>query len=361
MTPLKQRIITRIQAEGPMSVAAYMAACLFDPTHGFYPTRDPLGAEGDFITAPEISQMFGEMIGLWCVQSWMDMGQPQTINLIELGPGRGVMMNDILRAARIAPKFIKAARVTLIEASAALQAVQGQTLANSPCPVTWADGLEKSPRGAALIIGNEFLDCLPIRQFVRKNGAWHERLINIDPDDETGLIFGLSELPYAHDDVAHFPQSEDGALCELCPALAQITDHVKLRVGESAVRALFIDYGPAQTQIGDTLQAIKRHTKVDPLSEPGEADLTARVDFGHLFELAAAAKLHVAHAVTQAHFLTAMGIEMRALNLSKAKPEAAPKIARQLARLTDSDQMGTLFKAIAFQNYGLPPIVGLEP
>lgn len=361
MTPLKRRIIERIKSEGPMSVAVYMAACLFDPVDGFYPTRDPLGADGDFITAPEINQMFGEMIGLWCVQSWMDMGRPSAVNLIELGPGRGVMMSDILRAARIAPDFIKAASITLIEASPALEAVQGQTLAASPCPTSWVDGLEKAPKGASIIIGNEFLDCLPIRQFVRKDAAWYERLVSLSPDNEDELIFGVSDLPYAHNDIAHFPDAPDGALCELCPAAAQIIDQIIERGSADPCRALFIDYGPAQTEIGDTLQALKAHTKVNPLSEPGDADLTARVDFGRLRDLAESGGIHASPIRAQSHFLRAMGIELRAVNLSKANPDAAKTISRQLGRLIDDAQMGDLFKALAFQSLNLPPIMGLEP
>lgn len=360
MSPLKARIIDRIKAEGPMSVASYMAACLFDATDGFYPTRDPLGADGDFITAPEISQMFGEMLGLWCVHMWRDMGAPPRLELIELGPGRGVMMLDMLRAAKVDPGFLKAANVTLIEASAALQAVQGQTLASSPCPVNWVDSLADAPKGPCIIIGNEFLDCLPIRQFVRKDDAWHERLVAIRPEDETQLIFGLSPLPYEHDDIGHFRNPKNGDLAEVCPGYAQIIDQLKLRLEHNLSSALFIDYGPARSEYGDTLQALKAHTKVDPLDEPGEADLTARVDFGLLGQLGEHAELSVFGPQDQAELLKQIGIEVRALNLSQAQPAAKDKLMRQLHRLLNEDEMGTLFKAMCIQSAGLsiPPGFG---
>lgn len=361
MSPLKTRLITRIKAEGPMSVASFMAASLFDATHGFYPTRDPLGADGDFITAPEISQMFGEMIGLWCVQSWRDMGRPSPFHLIELGPGRGIMMLDMLRAANVDPAFIRAARVTLIEASPALEAVQGQTLAASPCPISWAGSLAQAPEGPCLIIGNEFLDCLPIRQFIRKREEWHERVVAIDPEDETALIFAVSPTPETLEDFTIFSDASEGDLVEICPGLAQITDTLAERFTEHAGRALFIDYGPADSEVGDTLQALKAHTKVDPLDEPGEADLTARVDFSALIASAYSNGVLPFGTQTQGTFLTSLGIEARAARLASGVSEdAKAKLARQLHRLTHAEQMGELFKAVCLQSQGLALPAGFE-
>ncbi len=365
-SPLKQRLIAKIKAEGPITVAEYMTLCLLDPVDGYYPTRDPLGSDGDFITAPEISQMFGELIGLWCLQSWQDMGRPEFIHLIELGPGRGIMMSDILRAAALDKDFIKAVHVTLIEASAALEAVQGKTLASAPCPVSWAADLSEIEDGTAIIIGNEFLDCLPIRQFIQKDpfasrAGWQERLVMIEGGE---LRFGLSPAAISETLQAALPEGQSQArtddLLEICPANAQILDQIKTRFEADLGRALFIDYGPETTEFGDTLQALKRHEKTGVFSDPGNTDLTARVDFAALIEMAEAIDLACAAPVAQCEFLSKLGIEMRAVALSRAKPDSKEKIARQLHRLTASDEMGELFKAVCFQSRSLPVPLGFR-
>lgn len=358
MTALKDRITAQIKREGPLSVAEYMAVCLFDPTDGFYPTRDPLGSEGDFITAPEVSQIFGELLGLWCVQSWRDMGSPKDIHLIELGPGRGVMMSDMLRAGKLDPNFIQAAKVTLVEASPALEAVQGQTLAGSPCPITWASSLDASPEGPCLIIGNEFLDCLPIRQFIRKGDVWHERIVHIGKDGK--LEFAISPAADKSVDLSHFVNVPDGALVELCSGLAQMADSLQKRFTRNDGRALFIDYGPAKPEIGDTLQAISKHKKVDPLTSPGNADLTARVDFGYLKSKAESEELSVFGPTTQAELLLNLGLAQRQAALSQRFPDKAEKLAAQTERLVSADQMGELFKAICIQSGGLPLPAGFS-
>ena len=365
-SPLKDRLVAKIKAEGPLSVAEYMTICLLDPVQGYYPTRDPLGSDGDFITAPEISQMFGEVIGLWCIQSWQDLGRPKTFQLIELGPGRGIMMSDILRAAKLDKDFLSAVNVTLIEASPALEAVQDKTLSNAPCPIGWATSLEKAPTGPSIIIGNEFLDCLPIRQFIQKDrfagrAGWQERMVALEGDD---LKFGISPAVISEGVQATLPETQEDAkndeLLEVCPASAQIIDQLKQRFETDAGRALFIDYGPAETEFGDTLQALKRHEKVGVFSDPGNTDLTARVDFGALVELASAAKMPVTNPVPQREFLSKLGLEMRAVALSRAKPESKDKIGRQLHRLTATDEMGELFKAICFQSEGLGLPIGFR-
>ena len=369
MNKLEDRIKARITAEGPMSVAEYMAVCLLDPVEGYYPTRDPLGSDGDFITAPEISQMFGEVIGLWCMQSWIDLGRPPTLNLVELGPGRGIMMSDILRTAALDKDFMKAASVTLIEASAALEAVQAKTLSNANVPVNWASDLSQLPGGPTLILGNEFLDCLPIRQFIQKDpfagrAGWHERLVALD--DENNLSFGVAPIAISKQLQNDLPRDIDDAraddLLEICPAARQIIDALSVRFSKHPCRALFIDYGPETTEFGDTLQALKRHKKVNVFSDPGNTDLTARVDFAALQEMADAAALPATQAVTQREFLSKLGIEMRAVALSKSssKTDARAKIARQLHRLMDSAEMGDLFKAICFQSTGLPLPLGFR-
>ena len=364
--PLKERLIAKIKAEGPLSVAEYMTICLLDPVHGYYPTRDPLGSDGDFITAPEISQMFGEVIGLWCIQTWQDLGKPETVQLIELGPGRGIMMSDILRVAQLDKDFLKAVSITLVEASPALEAVQGKTLSDTPCPIGWAPSLETAPKGPAIIIGNEFLDCLPIRQFIQKDrfagrSGWQERMVALDDGE---LRFGVSPAIISETIQATLPEAQEDAknddLLEVCPASAQIIDHIKARFEKDKGRALFIDYGPETTEFGDTLQALKRHEKVGVFSDPGNTDLTARVDFGALVELAKVVDISVTIPVPQREFLSKLGLEMRAVALSRAKPDSKDKIARQLHRLTATDEMGELFKAICFQSAGLDLPLGFR-
>jgi len=367
MSNLLARLTRQIKAEGPISVAEYMTLCLLDPVDGYYPTRDPLGSDGDFITAPEISQMFGEIIGLWCIQSWKDMGSPSAVQLIEIGPGRGIMMSDILRAGQLDNGFLKAVRVSLIEASAALEAVQGKSLANAPCPVSWAADLSKIEAGPSIIIGNEFLDCLPIRQFIQKDrfagrAGWQERMVMLDSEDRLSFGIAPAAIPETLQDSLPAGQEDakDDDLIETCPAALQILDQIKARFETHAGRALFIDYGPETTEFGDTLQALKRHEKVGVFSDPGNTDLTARVDFAALSETANGLDMAVTAPVTQREFLSKLGVEMRAVALSRAKPDSKEKIARQLHRLTDSDEMGELFKAVCFQSNGLGLPIGFR-
>lgn len=367
MTPLKTRLTELIHETGPISVAEYMTLCLLDPVQGYYPTRDPLGSDGDFITAPEISQMFGEVLGLWCVQSWIDLGRPETLHLIELGPGRGIMMSDMLRAGKLDEGFAKAVHVTLIEASAALEAVQGQSLKDCGVPVSWAKDLSDVETGPSVIIGNEFLDCLPIRQLIchdrfAGNQGWVERRVGLDEDGS--LRFVQDETPISEGLADALPQdaseAKTGDLLEVNPSITQLLDQIKTRFSQAKGRALFIDYGPEITEFGDTLQALKRHKKVGVFSDPGNTDLTARVDFAALGEQASAIGLSVSAAVPQREFLSKLGIEMRAIALTRKNPQIKDKILRQLHRLMDDDEMGSLFKAICVQLTDLPIPLGLR-
>lgn len=360
-TALARRIHARIREIGPISVAEYMTLCLLDPVDGYYPTRDPLGSDGDFVTAPEISQMFGECLGLWVVQSWIDLGKPSRFNLVELGPGRGVMMADMLKAVALEPDCLRAAQVTLVEASAALQAVQAKTLGASGVQVQWADALPGVDDAPTLVIGNEFLDCLPIRQFVRAQGAWSERRVNnhdntlrFETDGQSASESVTAAFPGTH------PDPTDGDLLEVCPSVAQIVDHLAERFEKTEGRALFIDYGPAETEFGDTLQAIKRHKKVGVFSAPGDTDLTARVDFEGLAALAKAAALSVHGPLPQRTLLSRLGIELRAMALLRGNKGARPKLVRQLHRLLDEDEMGALFKAVCLSAPGLPDPLGFS-
>lgn len=352
-----------------MSIAAYMGWCLLDPTQGYYPTRDPLGVDGDFITAPEISQMFGEVLGLWLIHAWRNMGSPSKVQLVEYGPGRGVMMADILRTARLDKDFLNACALNLIETSSALEGKQAEQLANSPVPVRWVPSLTDVPAGPTIIISNEFLDCLPIRQFIMKDrfkgaGGWHERLIDINPNNPDELIYTIAPAPISKVDQdllpANLPDFKNGDLIELNLGLAQLTDTLNARFKNHQGAALFIDYGPDETEFGDTFQALKKHKKTLPLDEPGHADLTARVDFAALHENATKIGLDVYGPCPQGQFLSRLGIEVRAVTLSRNTPDAKAKIARQLHRLTSPDEMGTLFKAIALQSKDLAAPLGFQ-
>ncbi len=344
---LKDRLVEHIRENGPMTVAEYMAACLYDPEDGYYATRPAIGGESaDFLTAPEASQMFGELIGLWCAHEWDALGKP-AFNFIEIGPGRGVLMQDMLRATRGIPDFSDNSNIVLVETSAPLRDEQAERVPDAE----WAVRLEDAPPGPSLIVANEFLDCLPVRQFVRGEEGWHEKLVGAD--EAGALIFGLSAAIGA-------PESEDdiGAVREIAPALDSVVYELERRLHEALGRALFIDYGYVAPEGADTLQALKRHTKVSPLETPGEADLTAHVDFGRLATLAANAGLEVSGPVTQGQFLRALGLEFRADTLAQANPKHAERLKREVHRLAHAEQMGVLFKVICISSPGLPAPAG---
>jgi NADH dehydrogenase [ubiquinone] 1 alpha subcomplex assembly factor 7 len=361
-----EKINKKILETGPITIAEFMTICLLDPTDGYYPTRDPFGKDGDFITSPEISQMFGELIGLWCMQTWHDMGQPKKINLIEYGPGRGIMMQDIVRVAKLDKGFLESISITLIEASPVLESIQAETLSEAPCPVNWSPNIEEIPQMPSIILGNEFLDCLPIRQFIQtdKNlglNGWRERLVTVKNNK---LGFGISPFELAEWQKKELPNSHHKAiqndLLEFCPAFSQIIDELKSRSLNSNTRALFIDYGPATTDFGDTLQSLQKHKKINVFSDLGNADLTARVNFEHLANLSKANNLSVTSVITQGEFLCNMGIKVRAEKLMKAKPELRNNIQRQLNKLISQDEMGALFKVICFQSEELGLPLGFE-
>lgn len=357
MTPLGREIASLIVQEGPIDVARYMALCLSHPTHGYYATRDPFGLAGDFTTAPEISQMFGELLGLWCASVWAQMGQPARFTLVELGPGRGTLMADMLRAGKAAPGFREAADIVLVETSPTLRAVQASALQDAG--VRWASTVDEALLPLpAIVVANEFFDALPIRQFVRTPDGWRERLVGVDA---TGaLAFGLAgEGP---SDVA-LPERAVGSALEICPEALAIAARIGGHLASHGGAALAIDYGAAHSS-GDTLQAMKRHAFADPLGEPGEADLTAHVDFG---ALSAAARLSGAATmalVSQGELLVRLGLAARAERLSRNASEAQrADIAAAAARLTDPSPtgMGALFKALAFADPRLGALPGFAP
>lgn len=350
MTPLARLLIQRIRETGPITVADYMAECLLHPVHGYYMTRDPFGAVGDFTTAPEISQMFGELLGLALAQAWLDRGAPTPFTLAELGPGRGTLMADILRATKGVPGFRAAAQVVLVEASPSLREVQGTTLSGH-APV-WVSRVEDLPEAPLFLIANEFLDALPVRQFQRGAQGWQERLVGLRDDR---LTFGLSApLPQVPETPAlrHAPE---GALVEdNLPARIAVAEVAK-RIARHGGIAYWIDYGGWRSQ-GDTLQALRNHAFDDPLAHPGEADLTAHVDFEPLAALARAFAYD-----TQGAVLARLGIDARAERLAAKLTGAALESHRAAhRRLTDPSEMGSVFKVLAVTSAGAPPPPGFS-
>jgi NADH dehydrogenase [ubiquinone] 1 alpha subcomplex assembly factor 7 len=357
VSALTLKIIERIKAHGPISVADYMKACLWDQEHGYYATRPALGGWGeDFITAPEASQMFGELIGLWCVHEWNALQRPKPFALIELGPGRGTLISDAWRAARAHGDFRDAARLHLVERSAPLRALQAEALAKIGASADWLDDLNALAPAPSLMVANEFLDCAPIQQFVRTSEGWRERRIGVKSE---ALVFTLSDRIVSGDD-PRIPEAllsaPSSAIAEYAEGLGLWVKSLGARLKAMPGRALVIDY--AGDGAGDTLQAVKAHKKVDPLSAPGNADITARVDFTALKTLARAFGLDVRGPVGQGDFLRALGVEARADALGKAHPERSARIARELHRLTHADQMGTLFQVLCLSTPNTPAPAG---
>jgi NADH dehydrogenase [ubiquinone] 1 alpha subcomplex assembly factor 7 len=360
MTPLGEIIARQIGQTGPITVADYMQQCLFHPTLGYYTTHEPFGAQGDFVTAPEISQMFGELLGLWAADTWMRLGSPSPFVLAELGPGRGTMMADMLRATRIVPGLREAARVVLVEASPRLQEKQAETLAGQN--VEWAASVDDLPAGPLILLANEFIDALPIRQFVRTPEGLAERMVGLDEDG--ALAFGLR--PGARLDAraeARLRDTLPGSILEICPAGLTVAEKLGTRLARDGGAALFIDYGHAGG-FGDTLQALHRHAYDDVLAHPGEADLTAHVDFAALARAATAAGARAFGPIGQGALLQRLGLDARAERLKRdADASTRATIDAARARLAGSgeNEMGGLFKALALVHPALGPVAGFAP
>ncbi|MFC5342778.1 class I SAM-dependent methyltransferase [Brevundimonas staleyi] len=341
---LKERLAREIALTGPMTVADYVTRCLHDPAEGYYATRPALGAQGDFITAPLVSQMFGELIGLWAVETWHRLGAPERFRFVEVGPGDGTLMDDALRAARVAPGFLEACDLILIEPSGPLRQVQERRLSQADVSPRWVSSLTQVETDAPVIlIANEVLDCLPARQFVRTEGGWAERRVGVT--DEGGLTFGLVGISGGFDKPPY--EIEPGQVIEISEQQAAFGRDLGALVHQASGAALLIDYGRDRPGPGDTLQGLWRHSKVDVLEKPGEADLTQWADFPAVLEAAIRSGADVTGCLGQGAFLRRLGIEARAERLSSARPASAPVIARQLDRLIAPDQMGELFKAAA--------------
>lgn len=344
VSTLKARLAREIALTGPMTVADYVTRCLHDPQGGYYATRPALGERGDFITAPLVSQMFGELLGLWAIETWRRLGAPERVRWVEVGPGDGTLMSDALRAARLDPDFLRAVDLILIEPSAPLRAEQARRLADSDVHPRWVRDLNGIETDAPVIlIANEVLDCLPARQFVKTADGWSERRVGVT--DQGDLMFGLTPISGGFQrptfDVA------PGQVIEISEQQAAFGRDLGTLVQAASGVALLIDYGRARAEAGDTLQALRRHQKVDPLATPGDADLTQWADFPAVHEAAVRAGADVTGCLGQGEFLFRLGIEARAHRLMQGRPDAAPVIQRQLDRLTAPDQMGELFKAAA--------------
>lgn len=355
-TPLARRIAERIESFGPMSVAEYMATCLSDPQDGYYMGHDPFGRGGDFITAPEISQVFGELIGLWCVATWQELGSPERFVLAELGPGRGTLMADALRAAQLRPGFGESAELVFLEISPTLRDIQQRSLSGLADPI-WVDQVDDIPDGPLIVIANEFFDALPIRQFIHDDGHWAERMVGVDDDGK--LIFGRGprvELEWRGEDGpdAGVPDPRPGSVLEIRPAGEAIVETLAGRMAAEGGAGLVIDYGHLAPGLGDTLQAIYHQTQDDPLAHPGEADLTSHVDFAALAAAALSAGAPPRTPLEQGALLARLGILERAKQLAEDKETPVREmIAAAVERLVSEEQMGRLFKALAFAPPGI--------
>jgi SAM-dependent MidA family methyltransferase len=354
VTPLEREIRALIAANGPISVARYMQLCLGHPLHGYYATRDPFGAGGDFVTAPEISQVFGELLGIWAASVFESMPQPGRVLLVELGPGRGTLMADALRAMRVVPGLLERIDVHLVETSPTLREKQRATLAGAGVPVAWHDRLDDVPAGPMVLLANEFLDALPIRQFVLTEAGWRERLVGIGADGS--LAFGLDrEKPVDFSPPA--ATGSPGAVVEISPDSLRIAAALGRRVALEGGAALFIDYGYEGFPTGDSLQAVRGHRFVEPLQDPGTADLTAHVAFASIALAGRAAGAAVHGPVIQAQLLEKLGLSVRTERLAAGANAAQAEALRgAAARLTDTAPtgMGSLFKALCLADPRLP-------
>ncbi len=353
-SPLGGELARMIEADGPMTVDRFFALALGHPEHGYYMGRDPFGRAGDFITAPEVSQMFGELIGIWCAAGWQMMDAPADWNLIELGPGRGTLMADALRACSVMPGLRDGMTVHLVEMSPELRKMQAETLQRAGVEPVWHDRLEDVPDAPSLIIANEFFDALPVQQIQKQAGRWHERVVGVDADG--ALVFGRTVDPVPEALVPGWAAGADeGEIAELSPAREAVAKEIGRRITAHMGAALIIDYGHVRSGVGDTLQAIARHQFADVLARPGEADITSHVDFETVAAAITAAGAKAYGPVTQGEFLTRMGLREREEMLRKrADARARIRLSKGAQRLVAGNQMGQLFKVLAVTHPDMP-------
>ena len=367
-TPLAKKLKAQILSEGPISVAGFMSACLTDPDHGYYRRMPAIGAGGDFVTAPEISQVFGELIGLWCVVVWQQMGKPSHLNLVELGPGRGTLMRDALRAARVVPGFLEAVQVHLVDKNETLRGVQREVLSATGVPIHFHSEPSEAlmtrsavPEGATIVLANEFLDALPIEQFEFADGGWRNRDVGIADNGEDFCFTPDLTTAYAPRTLPQNLVPKAGDIYEV-----SVHHHVLAKTGLQKraefgpLAALFIDYGHAETGFGDTLQGVAGQAHVSPFHAPGETDLSAQVDFQNFATQCRDAGFAVDGPVPQAGFLGRLGIVERASRLMSANPDKAGAIEIGVQRLMAPVGMGSRFLALGVRSRALPPLPGFE-
>jgi SAM-dependent MidA family methyltransferase len=352
MSDLAARIQALIAAQGPISIAQFMTLALHDPQGGYYATRDPFGSGGDFTTAPEISQMFGEMLGLWCIQVWHDQGRPKNARLVELGPGRGTLMADVLRTLKSMPEFFDGLDVVLVEASPVLRDIQKDKLKDSGAQIRWAVRFDESANGPLFLLANEFFDALPIRQFVKTSRGWCERMVTLD---DGALAFALAPTPTPP---ALIPpdrlEAPDGGVYESAPAAMALAEEIAAIIARQGGGALITDYGYAAPGFGETLQAVAAHSFAALLDDPGESDLSAHVDFTALAQAGRRGGAAVFGPQNQGDFLVDVGIGRRAEKLMASNPQSAQTLVAGVERLIAPDQMGVLFKALALMPDAAP-------
>lgn len=351
---LGEIIADMIIADGPMPVDRYMALALAHEAHGYYMGRDPFGRAGDFITAPEVSQMFGELVGIWCAAGWQMMDAPAQWNLIELGPGRGTLLADLVRASSVMPGLRDGMSVHLVETSPALKAMQAETLKRAGVEASWHDRLEDVPGGQSLIVANEFFDALPVSQLQRQSGHWHERVVGVTSENK--LVFGLASDPVAPALVPSWASgAEDGEIIEFSPARDAAAREIGRRITKDMGAALIIDYGHVRSAVGDTLQAIRKHQFADVLAQPGDADITSHVDFEALTTAVTADGASSYGPLTQGDFLIKMGLKERE-EMLRARADARQRIrlSKSAQRLVSGNQMGQLFKVLAVAHPDMP-------
>ncbi len=359
---LSEKLRQKIVADGVIGVDAYMAACLGDPEFGYYLTRDPLGAQGDFVTSPEISQIFGELLGLWAAEVWNQMGAPSAFHLVELGPGRGTLMSDALRASKVLAPFHEAVSVHLVEVNPVLRDAQKNALSDYDGKVFWHEAVSDLPDGPMIVFANEFFDALPVQQFQYHDGQWFERGVGLTQDKFAfqlidGGVEQVPELLEAYDvqSVENFSSLDSDVIFEYRKNCLDMLSVFADKAKSNPLALLAIDYGHERSGFGDTLQAVRTHKYADPLVDPGMADLTTQVDFNQLNKFSINSGLNCYGPMTQGQFLLMLGLEAR-LNqlLQSADAEQEELIKTGALRLVAPEQMGVLFKVMGITSPDLP-------
>ena len=353
MHPLKNKIFKEINVRGPISIERYMEMALFDRELGYYNRANPIGSKGAFITAPEITQVFGELIGLFMAQYWIDCGQFKPFTLLELGPGKGTLMSDLLRSSRIVPGYLDSCNLHLLEKSHSLKEQQMKNLQDAN--PTWLDSLDELPDQPVIALANEFFDAIPIRQFIRGKQYWHERLVGKSGDD---LQFELSPEFDFRPLEARLKDTREGDTVEVRLGTLDFTVGIVDKIKKHGGIFLIIDYGENHS-FGDTFQALEANKYADPLENPGSADLTSHVDFGALIWNIEG--VSISPLLRQGKFLQNLGIMERSHVLAKSLAgEELEAHRKAIDRLISPHQMGDLFKVMAIYANRQPMPQGLD-